>query len=401
MFLLRRKRLLAGAIVVVVVAFIPIYDKAGAEFHIRPALRQEVRAPVAGFLREIHADQGDLVSEQGALVRIEIPELRTQVAIKRSEIAESEAVLRRLRAGTRIEEITDQKERIARAARWRDLAEADLVRARRSFAETTKELQLDVDRSRQEVEYREAIFQQMKKLHDEGGLAGSQLLIHERNFQDARLEMRQAEARLRARTAEGVLKYESELALREKELEDARGTLTLMEAGTRSEDLEAEVARHQRLCDELAHLEAQEAKQEVFCPVNGTIVTPRFREKVGTFVDKGTPLCVVEDLNRLEAEIEISEQDARVLVPGHLISLKPRSLPFDTILARVDRIAPVAQPAEGAGPRTITVYCRVENASPYLRGGMSGYARIRSEKRCLGILICQSLARLVRTEFFW
>ena len=82
------------------------------------------------------------MSADSLLTVIEVPELTSNIARKRAEIAESEAILRRLKCGPRQEEMDDQKERIKRATAWRDLAKSDLEKASQSFEQEMASLEL-------------------------------------------------------------------------------------------------------------------------------------------------------------------------------------------------------------------------------------------------------------------
>ncbi len=401
MFRARKLRVIVWLLLVAGLLAIPIQDRAGGEFHVRPVVRREVRAPIAGFLREIKSDEGDLVEAGALLTLIEVPELTSNIARKRAEIAESEAMLRRLECGPRPEAMDDQEQRIQRAIAWRDLAKNDLEKARQSFDKEMESLQLSIEKASGQLEYQKVILDQMQSLHDRGGLAGQQLLNYKKKYQDALLDASQAKADMRSREAEGLIAYERELAQREKDLADAKAAMTMLEAGTRHEEIDAERAHLCRLQEELNHFLAQQDKQSVVCPVTGTVITPRFKEMIGLFVDRGMPLCVIEDLNHLEAEISVSEKDARVLVKGQPIRLKPRSLPLTTLTATVDRIAPAAQISATGVSRTVTVYCNVDNSNQMLRDGMTGYARIHSQRQPLGMLLFNAGMRLLRTEFSW
>src|SRR4029434_1553403 len=70
-----------------------------------------------------------------------------------------------------------------------------------------------------------------------------------------RAQLKQAEAERRSRQAKGTLEAQAELGRRDKELADARATLTLLEAGTRPEEVQAEQARLARLREEVRYLE--------------------------------------------------------------------------------------------------------------------------------------------------
>jgi putative peptide zinc metalloprotease protein len=407
MFQKRRRLALLWISLAVAVFFLPIYDRSGGPFRVRPVVRWELRAPVAGFLREVAADEGDSVESDAVLARLEVPELASQITRKDAEIHECEANLRRLEAGPRREELAEQRERVKRAETWRDLARRDLERTRQALAEELAGFELRIGQARSEREYLNTFVQQAEQLYRQGGLAGQQLLSEKKRLQVAEGAMQQAEAGKRAREAEGTLTFEGELARREKELADTRAALALLEAGSRSEDIEAERARLQRLREEANHLHTQQRLESVTTPVAGTITTPRLREKVGQFLEKGAVICVVENLEDLEAEIAVSEQDASYVVPGQTVSLKPRSLPFSKLLAKVDRIAPSAagaekaSEAEKAAQNTVTVYCHLVNADGSLRTGMTGFGRIYHRLRPLGFIVLNRALRLFRTEFWW
>ncbi len=407
----RKKRLLVFGALLLVVGLFPIRDRATGSFQVRPVVRWEVRAPIAGFLRDVRVDEGDHVQPSVAFARIEVPELESEIVGKNAEIDEAEANLRRLEAGPRPEEVAEQRERIKRAIAWRDLAASDLEHARRGLNEELARLDLRIAQAKAEFEYRDTLFQQATQLYEKGGLAGRQLLAEKKQWQAAESELHQVEAEKRAREAEGVIRYEGELAHREKDLADTRATLALLEAGSRSEDIEAERAKLLRLREELNHLLEQREKQAIICPVAGTITTPRLREKVGQYLDRGAVICVVEDLTNLEAEISVEEQYARTLVRGQEVLLKPRALPFTNLTARVDRIAPATASAQStsqsephkssSSQSTVTVYCVVDNEHSQLCTGMTGFGRIYQSLRPLGWIVMNRVLRFFRTEFWW
>ena len=406
MFHERKKRVTIWATVVLGILAIPLHDRAGGTFHVRPAVRWEVRAPVDGFLREVAVDEGDPVTAGAIVARLEVPELASALRRKKAEIHEVEALLRKLEMGPRKEEMFEQGERVKRAVAWRDLAKTDLRRAQSSYEEQLAGLDLRIAKAKSDFDYRDTIFGQAQELYKKGGLAGQQLLSEKKQLEVAQAELFQAQAAKRARTAEGLMSYESELARREKELADTQASLTLLEAGSRPEEIEAQQARLTRLQEEFTHLCHQEQKQVIRAPADGTITTPRLREKIGQFLAKGAELCFVEDQAKLEAEIAVPEENARVLQPGQRVTLKPRSLPFHRLAAIVDRIAPSASgKVDAAGQelatqRTVTVYCRVENDGGELRSGMTGFGRVYHRWRPLGWIGLTRSLQFLRTEFW-
>lgn len=405
----RKKRFAVWACLVLGILAVPIHDRVGGPFHVRPAVRWEVRAPVDGFLREVAVEHGDVVPAGAVLARFEVPELNSQLTQKAAEIVEVQALLRRLEAGPRQEEVSAQRERVIRAAAWRDLAEQDLGRAKESFKEELASFDLRIQSAEAEVAYRRATTKQADNLHRLGGLSGQELLAEQKQLQVAEATLSQTQSARRAREAEGVMSYEGELARRTKEYADTLAALRLLEAGSRPEDIEAQQARLARLVEERKHLEARQAKQLVVAPAAGVVTTPRLREKIGQFLTKGAELCLVEDQGKLEAEVAIREEDARLLTQGQTVSLKPRSLPFHRLPATVDRIAPsaggtvpgqVETTAAPSDPRTFTVYCSLENVEGPLRSGMTGYGRVYHTWRPLGFVGVMQTMQFFRTEFW-
>src|SRR5262249_31075838 len=73
---------------------VPMEDRASGTFQVRAAVRVEMRAPVAGFLREVAFDEGDRVSAGTVVARLEVPDLASRIAQKQAEIQEGRARVR-------------------------------------------------------------------------------------------------------------------------------------------------------------------------------------------------------------------------------------------------------------------------------------------------------------------
>src|SRR6185369_2934049 len=159
------------AAIIIGLCFVPVPDRTKGTFQLRPVKRVELRAPVTGFLRNVAFDEGDQVSADALVARFEIPDLASQIARKTAEIRESEANLRRLEAGPRPEELAEQRAKVTRAEKWRDIAETDLDRSRRSLSEELQRLELRIAQSRSEFDFRNELFVAAEGLHKRGGLA--------------------------------------------------------------------------------------------------------------------------------------------------------------------------------------------------------------------------------------
>jgi multidrug efflux pump subunit AcrA (membrane-fusion protein) len=380
-------------------------DRASGPFQLRSATRAELRAPVAGFIREVHFDEGDRVSPGALIALLEVPDLASRLAQKRAEVREAQAKLRLLQAGPRYEEVEQQRLRVERMKTWRDLARKDLEHARQALQEELARLSQLIDQNRADLDAARDGYERAKSLRSKGAAAQDQLEEAKRKHQVAQATLAQAQSQkrqrqaLRTREALAGLDAEAELAHREKDLADAQATLTLLEAGTRPEEIEAARAHLTRLQEEARYLDSLGSKLGLESPVAGIIVTARLKEKIGQFVREGELIGQVEEPALLEAEIAIPEQEVARVQPGQTVELKARALPFDTFTARVDRIAPAA--VHGEAQSTVTVICRLPHPDGGLRSGMTGHARIYAGQRPMGQILLDRVLRFLRTEFWW
>jgi len=382
-----------------------VEDRAGAAFRLRPAARAELRAPVAGFLREVYGNEGDRVSPGAPVARIEVPDLESRLVEKQAEVREARARLRLLEIGPRPEEVTLQRERLAREKAWRDLSQKDLAQARQA-------LQAELARLDQQIAQDQAELTAAQKNYKRAGFLRQQRTISEQEYEDTRRRHQVAEAMLRiaefqkrhrealgTREAIAGLDAEAELARREKDVAEAQAALKLLEAGSRPEEIEAQRARLACLEEELRWLEGLRSKLQVTSAVGGVIVTPHLKERVGQYVHEGDLMGVVEEPAVLEAEIILAEQEVARVHPGQVVHLKARALPLETFTASVERIAPAAGKEETQ--TSVIVYCQLTEPPADLRPGMTGYARIYTGQRSLGRVVIDRVRRYVRTEFWW
>jgi multidrug efflux pump subunit AcrA (membrane-fusion protein) len=382
-----------------VLAGVETEDRVGGSFRLRPARRAEIRAPVAGFLKSVHCDEGDRVSPGAPVARLDVPALASRLAQKRAELGEARARLRLLEIGPRPEEVVEQRRRVDRARQWQDLAQQDLKRRRLAFESDLDQSEKQVAARRAEMDVARDAFRRSKLLVGRGALAQEQIFEDEGKYRVSQAHLAEAQAARRALQAKGTLEAEAEVARREKELAEARTVLRLLEAGSRPEEIAAQRARLAGLEEELKHLEDQRRKQDVFCPIPGLMTTPRLKEKVGQYLHEGDLIAVVEARAALELEIALAEQDVARVRPGQAIRLKARALPYETFTTVVDRVA--SSGVRGEAQSSVIIYGRLDQAPDDLRTEMTGYARIDTGRRPIGAILVDRMLRFVRTEFWW
>ena len=172
-----------------------------------------------------------------------------------------------------------------------------------------------------------------------------------------------------------------------------------MVAGTRREEIQAARALLARLQEEAKYLRSLEPKLEIVCPVEGTIVTPRLMERIGTYLAEGELICEVEEPTLLRAEISLPEEEIARIEKGQKVELKVRALPFEVFITEVDQVAPKA--VAGELQSTVVVYCKPHGSTEHLRPGMTGHARIYRGRSSAATVFAKKGMRVLRTEFWW
>jgi multidrug efflux pump subunit AcrA (membrane-fusion protein) len=391
---------------------IEVDEYSSGSFTLRPARRMEFRAPVAGFLKEVRVNEGDHVSPGDVIARLEIPELDSRIGRQRAELAAAEAELELLREGTRPETIADQKQRIARAGVWRAAADADLLRQKAALGAELNALQAKVAAARVVRAAAGSALSRMKIAVAKQAATPEQLDEVREKLNVAEARVKQAQSEWLARKAQGLLLAKRERDRRAKELADEQAALTLLEAGSRPQEIVAGKARVARVKSELNHLRQLQGTLEIRADVAGVVVTPRLREKIGAHLREGDAICTIEDRSSFEAEIALTEQKIAGIQPGQRVELKARALPFETLTGRVTGVAQSAVPQERS-QSAVVVYSRIE--SPHeatrtlrasgsltsLRSELTGHARIYTARKPIGEILLDRTFRLLRTEFWW
>ena len=76
---------MAVVAITALLTFVPMQYRAGGTFTVRSRALQEIRAPMAGFLREVGGDEGDKIANGDLVARLEVPDLDSRIAQKCAE----------------------------------------------------------------------------------------------------------------------------------------------------------------------------------------------------------------------------------------------------------------------------------------------------------------------------
>lgn len=417
----RRVRTVIWLVLLAVVgglAFVPLTDRAGGSFRVRGAGRFELRAPATAILREVLFDEGDEVPAGAVVARLEVPDLASRQTRRKAEAAEARAKLALLEAGPNPANVKELTERVERATKWHERAEADLAREKEAHAKESEKREAVVAQVNAELKQAETALARLRNIRGQGAVSDAEYDAAAARVSVYRGQLDQATADLAGVKVQGVAAAETELARREKELADASGALALLKAGARPEEIAALKASVARADEEVRYLDELADKLTIKAGRGGLVTTPRLKERVGRLFQEGELICEVEDTSTLEVEVLLKEGQTARVEAGQEVEVLARALPFQTIKGKVLRVAPATrrpgdrgdgtQPTVVASSSTTTtdaegltaVYCTLDAGEPVLRPGMTGHARIHRGERPAWMALSESALRTVRIEFW-
>lgn len=247
-----------------------------------------------GVLTRMNVDEGRQVRAGEVLAALDTRMLETEIRQTEAQLAQADARLRELRSGPRSETIA------AAGAAANDLKE-----------------QLRLARTR---------LARRRGLYEQGA-------ISRERFDEAR----------------------SEVSILGARWQEAKSRLQELQAGTRDEQIDAQVAAIAQLQAQLDSLQLEREKSVLVAPFDGTVSERHANE--GTVVSMGTPIFRLVEDAALEAHVGIPATVARSLPQG---SLQQLEVGPNTYSARVDSILPELDPST----RTLTVILKLEGLAP-------------------------------------
>jgi len=371
---------------VVASGFLPWELKITGDFQILPNNEATVKPQIDGTLRQIHVDEGDPVRKGDVIADIQNLELNNDYAVTKGELAETEASLDLLKAGSRPEEIESARRRVE--AKRAELQGALSVEEQRKVIKDT------VEKKKAELLHAQKEYERSKNLLAQGLIPRNQADRAETQYQVSEKEL--AETRGLLGVLEERKKRDSEI--KTKELALAQSNLKILQAGSRPEQIRQEEAQVEKLQAKLNILSQQLEYLQIRSPIDGIVATPYLKNRIGEFIEKGSDLCRVVNVGIVKLDLPIPEKEIADVAIGQPIILKVRGYPKRTFEARVKVISPTA--AESELEHRIVVRGELDNPEGILKAGMSGVGKILCGKRRIGELITRRGVRWLRTEFW-
>ncbi len=241
--------------------------------------KQRIYANVNGILREFAVKEGDAVKKGQVIGKIDTSDVESRIMEIDAQIELARANLSKAQAGSEPEELAQERERVAQAER-------------------------DYDNAKREYE-------RIRQLHESG-----------------------------ATTQQELDKAKAQVDSALSALNVARQQYALKQKGPRREEIASLEAQINSRLAEKALLEKERVQSVLVAPANGTVIE-RAAEN-GQYVNKGTEILTLANLNHLLIEADINESDVSKIRLGQTAVIEGSALGKQKLSAKVIRISPIA-----------------------------------------------------------
>jgi len=326
----------------------------------QPVKAGEVLARVAAdeFKERVHQIEAALdaavsqVRQQEKTIQLRRDTVEGQIAQARSQAEASRVVAERVREGSRPQEI-----RVAEA----ELSQAEAV-----------------------LVQRRSDYERISGLVKEGVVAKAQLDAAEAALRSAE-SARDASSQRLALSKEGARRQD--IAEAQAQLERAQAGVNVAEAGRRDVDVQIAAlasaqAMEKQLRSQLETVKTQLSYTEIRSPMNGVVLTKNV--EAGEFVNPGTPVVTIANIDELWMNIYIPETQTGLVKLGQEVRVSVDSFPKEAFMGKITFVSSESE----FTPKTILteeeriklVYrakVALENTQQRLKPGMPADAEIQ------------------------
>ncbi|BAY12306.1 efflux RND transporter periplasmic adaptor subunit [Calothrix sp. NIES-2098] len=320
-----------------------------------------------GVLGQLYVEQGDRVQQGQIIARMDVGEIEAQILQYKANIAQAQAQLDQARAGNRPQEITQAKARLAQA-------EAQLAAARAgNRAQEIEQAQAQVESAKAQVNLTQARVTRYRELTRQG--ATSQDQLDQYISEDRRAQASLQEAQKRLSLLQSGTRTE-EIEAKEAAVTEARAALVLLENGSRPEEIAQRQAAVKAAQAQLKAAEVRLADTVIRAPFTG-IVTQKYAN-IGAFVTpttsasssaSATSSSIVAVARGLEVLAQVPEADIGRIKPGQQVEIVADAYPDQVFKGRVRLIAPEAVVEQGV--TSFQVRVALDTGTDKLRSGLN------------------------------
>lgn len=310
------------------------YEPSGKAL-VLPHNRAEVRALVAGDVRQVMVKEGDVVKTGQVLLRISDVQTRAQAAAAESSLKRAQSELAIVKTGGASGEVQLAREKLSTARKRMQFAQAESNRLTDAYKRRAVSPQ-DYDQARGQAE------------------------------------------------------------VRKQEVAEAEQQLKLIGNPAREERIDALESEVVRAQTDLAYYNEQLANTHIRAPIAGRVVSSELLFAQGKYLKVGDEVALIEDTSKLQAEVQMPESAVGKIKQDAKAWLRVWAFPGGSFSGHVVHVAPDAQ--DGEYGKVVRVRMLLDDEDHQLRPGMTGQAKVRSHWTIAGFAFTRALMRFFFVE---
>ncbi len=320
-----------------------------------------------GVLAQLYVEQGDRIQQGQILARMDSANIDAQIRQYRANLAQSQAQLAEALAGSRPQEIAQAKARLAQA-------QAQLAAARAgNRPQEISQAQAQVDSAQAKANYTTEQVKRYEYLFQQG--AEKKQLLDQAISEDKSAKAILEEARKRLSLVQSGTRQE-EIDQRQAAVTETRAALVLLENGTRPEEIAQRQAAVASAEAQLKGVQVQLEDTIIRAPFSG-IVTQKYAN-VGSFVTpttsastsaSATSSSIVAVARGLEVLAQVPEADIGRIKQGQPVEIVADAYPDQIFKGNVRLIAPEAVVEQGV--TSFQVRVALDTGIDKLRSGLN------------------------------
>ncbi|MDB9344882.1 efflux RND transporter periplasmic adaptor subunit [Nodularia spumigena CS-586/05] len=320
-----------------------------------------------GVLTQLYVEQGDRVEQGQVLARMDVGDIRAQILQNSANLAQAQAQLDQARAGSRPQEIEQAKARLAQA-------QAQLNQARAgNRSQEIAQAQAQVNSAQAQVTLTQSRVNRYRQLTQQGATSQDQLEQFISEDKRAKASLEEAQKRL---SLLEVGSRNEEITAREAAVTEARAALVLLQNGSRPEEIAQRQAAVKAAEAQIQAAEVRLKDTVIRAPLSG-IVTQKYAN-VGAFVTpttsastsaSATSSSIVAVARGLEVLAQVPEVDIGRIQQGQQVEIVADAYPDQVFKGNVRLIAPEAVVEQGV--TSFQVRVALDTGTEQLRSGLN------------------------------
>jgi putative peptide zinc metalloprotease protein len=317
--------------------FLPCKYEVSGDFTILPFSRQNIATDIAGIIEAVNFDGGEFIRKGEEIGHLSTTEFRAQEKIYSAKMEQQKETIQKLKSEPRHEDLE-----VARS-------ELETQKTRAAFSK--------------------AKFERLSDLNKKGAVSVEDLENARRDYEVDRDGV-----------AEKLSKFNK------------------VKAGADPDEIAAAVAQLQAFQEERDYYRECIANSILTMPFDGLLITMNLKNKIGSFLNKGESLAMVQNADTVKAEIKIPESNVSAILAQAPIRIRPQAYVNQELKGTVLSIDRNVTDQESGN--VIKVISLIKNPDDVLKTGMTGYAKIESIKMPLWRVFSTPVLRFAKVEMW-